>query len=91
MKVGLATVSWRGPGSVLGPGKVSREVKWSGMGLGWCAVVPALTDLTFRCIPTHDHPNAGHAKGFDPRTTTVSSPTTRVTDSSSRARAGGSS
>ena len=38
MKVGLATVSWRGPGSVLEPGKVSREVKWSGMGLGWCAV-----------------------------------------------------
>ena len=65
MKVGLATVSWRGPGSVLEPGKVSREVKWSGMGLGWCAVVPALTDFSFRCIPTNDHPNTGHPEGFD--------------------------
>ena len=35
------------------------------MGLGWCAVVPALTDLTFRCIPTNDHPNTGHPEGFD--------------------------
>ena len=35
------------------------------MGLGWCAVVPALTDFTFRCIPTNDHPNTGNPEGFD--------------------------